>query len=217
MLKRLMEFGIQEKFFDIKPIGELPKSCCTQSKVDVIDFDQTKEIISKIGGLQQPKSADALKILPELNHIDFIELKGFQQFIKHFDKQSKGHFQPDETIKNQIVDFNLSQKIHDSLFILNSLIHHKDFKRTQSEAAKFKQITKGYLIVVDIELNKDPIKDRLVTLAFLSKGSLEHRIINQLNNSIGEIPASALENLEAPKLVSCKTIDAYYQRAEFQA
>jgi hypothetical protein len=134
MLKRLMEFGIQEKFFDIKPLGELPKSCCTESKVDVIDFDRTKEIISKICGLQQPKSADALKILPDLNRIDFIELKGFQQFIKHFDKQSKGHSQPDETIKNQIVDFNLSEKIHDSLFILNSLIHHKDFKRTQSLA-----------------------------------------------------------------------------------
>ena len=215
MLKRLMEFGIKEKFFDIKTLGKLPKSCCTHSKVEVIDFDQTKETISKIG-LQYPKSADALKILPELNRIDFIELKGFQQFIKHFDKQPKNHSHPDETIKNQIADFNLSRKIRDSLFILNFLLHHKSFECKQSEATQFEKAKKGYLIVVDIELNKDPIKDRLVTLAFLSKGNLEHKIINQLNNSVSGIPASALENLEAPKLVSCKTIDDYYQRVEFR-
>lgn len=210
MLKRLMEFGIKEKFFDIKSLGELPKSCCPHSKVEVIDFDQTKEIISSKIELQYPKSADALKILPDLNRIDFIELKGFQQFIKHFDKQPKSHSHPDETIKNQIADFNLSRKIRDSLFILNFLLHHKSFECKQSEATQFEKAKKGYLIVVDIELNKDPIKDRLVTLTFLSKGNLEHKIINELNHFVSDIPSSALENLEAPKLVSCKTIDRYY-------
>lgn len=67
----------------------------------------------------------------------------------------------------------------------------------------------------DIELNKAQIKDRLVTLAFLYKGNLEHKIINELNNPVSNMPSSALENLEDPKLVSCKTIDAYYQCAEF--
>lgn len=107
--------------------------------------------------------------------------------------------------ENPIADFNLSGKIRDSIFILNFLIHHKSFEYKQFEATQFEKTKKGYLIVVDIELTKDPLKDRLVTLTFLSKGNLEYKIINELNNSVSDIPSSALENLEAPKLVSCKT------------
>jgi len=83
MLERLMAFGISKNFFDVMPLGELEKSCCSNSKIEVIDYDKTKELVSSIAKIQQPKSADALKILPDLNRIDFIELKGFVKHIHH--------------------------------------------------------------------------------------------------------------------------------------
>lgn len=114
MLQRLQDFGIREGFFDIKPLRELPKSCCLNAATEVIDYDKTKEILSKITPINQPKSADALKILPHLDRIDFIELKGFESFIHHNKENRDVHKQVDR----QIEKFDLSTKIKDSLFIL---------------------------------------------------------------------------------------------------
>ena len=209
MLERLMEFGISEKFFDVKPLGQLEKSCCSNSKIAVIDYDKTKELVSKIAKLQQPKSADALKILPQLNRIDFIELKGFEKFI-HYNKNKADI---GEKVSNQIEEFNLAKKIRDSLLVLLILINREEFKCTKSESEQYQQATKNYIIVVDIDLNENPMKDRLITLTFLSENTshIKRKILDELNQAVDNIALSSLENLEKPKLLSCRKIDGYYE------
>jgi len=207
MLQRLIDFGIKENFFNMQPLGTLPKSCCTTSKTLVIDFDKTKEEISEKRGFQQPKSVDALKILPDLNRIDFIELKGFQSFINN----SKDCSNINQKITSQIEKFNLPRKIQDSIFILFALINSKEFICSKNERSKFDQVIKNYIIVIDIELNKDPMKDRLATLTFLSENhNLKNKMLTTFTQTIDNIPESSLENLGKPRIFSCNTIDNYY-------
>lgn len=210
MLERLMEFGISEKYFHVKPLGQLEKSCCSNSKIAVIDYDKTKELVSNIAKIQQPKSADALKILPQLNRIDFIELKGFEKYIQH--KKDKSDI--NKEVSNQVEKFGLTEKIRDSLFVLAFLIKLKEFECKKFEREQYQQATKNYIIVVDIDLNENPIKDRLITLAFLSEDTITHikrKILYELKQAVDDIPFSSLENFEKPKLFNCRKIDEYYE------
>ncbi|MCX7089225.1 MAG: hypothetical protein NTV00_14380 [Methylococcales bacterium] len=210
MLERLIEFGINGHFFYFMPIGQLEKSCCSNSKLEVIDFDKTKEILSNITKLQQPKSADALKILPLLDRIDFIELKGFKKFIQY--NQDKPDI--DKEISYQVEKFGLTEKIRDSLFVLTLLTKLKEFECKKSEREQYQKATKNYIIVVDIDLYQNPIKDRLITLAFLSEATIniKSRILDELSQSVDRILISSLENLQKPMIISCKNIDSYYQK-----
>lgn len=209
MLERFMEFGINNNFFEVKPLGQLEKSCCRHSKIEIIDFDKTKERVSMSAPLHQPKSADALKILSQLNRIDFIELKGFEKFIQYNnDKQNV-----EKEVRNQVEKFSLTEKIKDSLFILSFLIKHKDFKCTKIESKQYQEVTKNYLIVVDIDLYQNPLKDRLITLTFLSENfaNIQRKIAEELNQSIDNFPCSSLENLEKPRLLNCTKLEGYYE------
>jgi len=210
MLARLIAFGEDKGFFTIKALGELDKSCCPKAQTTVIDFDDTKTRMTETVPLHQPKSADALKILPQLNRIDFIELKGFEQFVYH----QKDAPDIDTKINRQIAKFCLTDKIKDSLFVLAFLIKLKEFRCTIQESQQYRQVSKNYLVVVDIDLYDNPMKDRLVTLAFLSENTshIKYKIARQLQQAVDDIPASSLENLQPPKLLSCKKIDAYYQQ-----
>jgi hypothetical protein len=202
MLERLVEFGAKEGFFDSKSLGELEKTCCPQSKTEVIDYDKTKEMVSNEAQLQQPKSADALKIMPQLNRLDFIELKRFEDFIHH--NKDKNNF--NETLGKQIEKFNLQKKIRDSLLILSTLINSKKFICTSLENSQYEQVIKNYIVVVDVDLSQDPIKDRLVTLVFLA-----------MKRTIESIPTSPLENFKQSKLLNCKRVDQYYDELLSQA
>lgn len=88
LLQRLLGFGIVNHYFLITEIGKLDKSCCTSLKTEVIDFDKTEEFHRKEHNYQNLKSCDALKILVQKNRIDFIEMKGFKEFIKRQLNQS---------------------------------------------------------------------------------------------------------------------------------
>lgn len=188
MLNRLMKFGVEKEFFKIKPLGMLEKSCCQNSQVEVIDFDQTKEKLSSFIQLQQPKSADALKVLFQINQIDFIEMKRIEFFSLYTEDKIK---------------FDLTEKIRESLAILFFLVHHKDFKLTNIEKQQYQQVVKNYIIVVNIDFDAQPITDRAITLAFLS-----------MKRTIETIPASPLENFKNSKLLSCKQVDSYYKNLE---
>ncbi len=197
MLNRLIEYGIDNEFFKFDELGKLDKSCCTISKIRVIDFDDTKTKISIISNLQDPKSADALKIIPHINRIDFIELKGFSEFIKH----NKSRADISEKLEEQIKKFNLNKKIKDSLSLLWLVINQNEFRCNKQEAKQYETVEKNYFVVTDIEQSKDPIKDRLHTLIFLS-----------LKRDVKNIPASPFDNLNEPKLLRCSQIDTYYQK-----
>ncbi|MDQ7089605.1 MAG: hypothetical protein Q9M50_03040 [Methylococcales bacterium] len=195
MLEKLIKKGIEKEFFKLSELGQLKSSCCPNSRLFVIDYDKAKEKIiyeEKDKELQEPKSADALKILPELNRVDFIELKGFKLFFK-YDKGKNF----DEKIKS----FNLERKIIDSLFVLKCIIQNNTLHFTNEEKQEYHNAEKNYFIVVDIERPKKPIEDRLISLIFLS-----------LKKTVNNIPTSSLDKLNKSKLFTCTEIDNYYQQ-----
>jgi len=192
MLDMLIEQGLAKGFFELSELGQLDKSCCLDSTLEVIDFDKTKETVVAINkSLQQPKSTDALKIIPQLNRLDFIELKGFKIFIQ---RDKSRNFQ------KKIEDFDLEGKIIDSLFILDCIVKDNSIQFNKVTTKKYRRTEKYYFIVVDIEPSKEAIKDRLINLIFLS-----------LKKSLNDIENSSLHNLNKPKLLSCNQIDSYYQ------
>jgi len=191
MLELLIEQGVAKGFFEFNELGKLDKSCCSKSALEVIDFDKTKEKIVAVNpSLQQPKSSDALKILPQLNRVDFIELKGFNNFIK-YDKT--------KDFQNKIEEFDLEGKIKDSLLVLELLVKDKSIQFIKEDIKGYGHTEKYYFIVVDIEPSKEAIKDRLINLIFLS-----------LKKTVSDLPDSPLHNLKKPKLLSCNQIDRFY-------
>lgn len=223
MLDRLLAFGIEKGFFEEKLLGKLDKSCCSCSQIKVIDFDVAKEkilgaeikiTISDAGELQeqatnrqQPKSADAIKIFSDKNQIDFIELKGFKQFIC----KNKENENIELLINSQIEKLNLETKIFDSLHVLYSLILDGKFRASSEEKDQYRRSIKNYFIVVDISLDKDPMRARSFTLNLLSQDlSIEEKISTSLNQKVSSIPKSSFENLQKPKLFSCSQIERHY-------
>lgn len=208
MLAKLADFGKANGFFTLKPLGQLEKSCCPYAQTEVIDFDEAKAKVAENHNMQQPKSADALKLLPHLNRLDFIELKGFQEFIRRQYQSSD----IDGKIQQQIAKFALADKIHDSLLILSLLTKHKDFSCTRADQQQYRSAEKHYLIVVDIDLPHNPMQARAIGLTFLSDTSnVQQKIAQRLQQALTDMPGSSLENLQTPKLFSCKTLDAHYQ------
>jgi hypothetical protein len=208
MLDRLMLFGIEKGFFEEKPLGELEKSCCPCAKTVVIDFDKAKEKILKETSCQQPKSADAIKILPHLSRIDFIEMKGWEQFIIR--NQDKKNFS--EETENHIDNLRLSTKIRDSLNTLWIFVKDKNLRCSNLEFSQYEQAEKNYFVVVDIDLYQDPMKDRAVALGFLSQNLTKQKVLNALKKDVDGIAESNLENLKKPRILNCREIDKFYNK-----
>jgi len=208
MLDRLMLFGIEKGFFEEKSLGELEKSCCPCAKTVVIDFDKAKEKILKETSCQQPKSADAIKILPHLSRIDFIEMKGWEQFIIR--TQDKNNFSKET--ENHIDNLRLSTKIRDSLNTLWIFVKNKNLRCSNLEFSQYEQAEKNYFVVVDIDLYQDPIKDRAIALGFLSQNLTKQKVLNALKKDVDGIPESNLENLKKPRILNCREIDEFYNK-----
>jgi hypothetical protein len=208
MLDRLMLFGIEKGFFEEKPLGELEKSCCPCAKTVVIDFDKAKEKILKETSCQQPKSADAIKILPHLSRIDFIEMKGWEQFIIR--TQDKNNFSKET--ENHIDNLRLSTKIRDSLNTLWIFVKDKNLRCSNLEFSQYEQAEKNYFVVVDIDLYQDPMKDRAIALGFLSQNLSKQKVLNALKKDVDGISESNLENLKKPRILNCREIDQFYDK-----
>jgi hypothetical protein len=114
-LQRLLDFGCHSDYFHLKSIGTVDKSCCPDATTEVIDFDKDK--VCSEAKLQPYKSCDALKILPDLKRLDFIEFKGLKQFV-HYVHTNVPPSQQTQKIAQQIKKFDLETKLHDSYIIL---------------------------------------------------------------------------------------------------
>ncbi|MDM8566167.1 hypothetical protein QUF74_11015 [Candidatus Halobeggiatoa sp. HSG11] len=205
-LQRMLNFGRDSGHFNIIPIGNLEKNCCPYSKTEVIDFDATKDKICKEANLQTFKSCDALKVLPKLKRLDFIELKGFRQFIKRNNPNEK-------QIDKQIKKFDLVDKIIASNNIIYLLIHNKNNQLEKYDRTHYQKIEKNYIILVDIELEDNGIENIALTLNFLSETStpIDKLIMSKLNIEITDIDANLVPSLNQPMLKSCKDIDDFYE------
>jgi len=201
--------GLQAGWFVPMPLGKLDKNCCPQAQTEVIDFDQTTMQVAKMLKKPTPKSCDALKIFCNDQRLDFIEMKGWRAFIQR---------NPASAIPQQIKKFNLSKKISDSLGVLRDLITlmalgdvaHQHYRETHIH----------YVVLIDIQLERNPLEHLALSLGFLSESStpIRQQIIQGLSKELDKLPEQLkkvldlMPNLHQPRLQSCEGIDAYYRK-----
>jgi hypothetical protein len=214
-LTKLNDYGLENNYFTVCEMKNLDKTCCNTSNIEVIDFDKTKEILCHEQNLQQYKSCDALKILVDKKRIDFIEMKGLSNYLNpkfpnknNFDKNSDINTQ----IKNRVENFNLVQKIDDSLLILKLLIQKQNFVLTNDEKQIFKSILKNFIIVTDIDLSKNGLEFIVATLDILSENSssIEQIALNIFNEEVENTEFLNIYNIQKPIPMICETFSNFY-------
>ncbi len=208
-LKKLSDFGVENGYFEIAEIGKLDKSCCQSLTVEVIDFDKTEEYHRKHHNYQCIKSCDALKLLGTENSIDFIEMKGLKEFINR-------QLDSEENVKQQVNDkvakFDFSSKIRDSITILNNIVQSNAFNLTGKDRTMYHELIKKYIILTDIDINKNPLEAISMTLEFLAEASTEidSVVFGHVNEEINNLNIDNYYNIQKPMLMSCKTFSDFY-------
>lgn len=207
-LSKFLQFGIEIEYFKLKKVKNLHGVCCLHSEVEVIDFDQTKERCCAGNKTSPQKSCDALKILPELEQIDFIEFKGFKEFIKRNSNSTESQIQ--ERIKN----FDLKGKIIGSEHVLQDVLLKKP-STTKEEHQYYNQTKKNFIIVTDIatDLEEDGIESFTSILDALTEFYAAENIVSKcLKDEVDAIPTSSLHNIQKPQLKSCGPFDNYCKK-----
>lgn len=138
----------------------------------IIDYDKTKDmLIAELNTsgqkFQSLKSCDALKILPNLRRIDFIEFKGISQFLLWMRKLKLS----ENALMEQVKKFELETKITHSFLILRLIMQLADYKQTREEREQFRKVEINYLVMVDVELEENSIQNLALTLQFMSEAS----------------------------------------------
>jgi len=207
-LNNLFEDGHKHGFFHSSTIGQLDKSCCTLSKTEVIDFDKTKEYIVKEKGFVTVKSCESVKIIASLKRIDFIELKGFRQFIRFNPSSST------QKAQQQIEKYDLLTKIKESDFILNSIVLSKEFQYSPTARQKYIDVHKYFIIVTDISPQKNSIESIAASLDFLANFStpIEYQIFEMFGEHIQNIRKDVFANFKDTLLIPCENLDEFYER-----
>lgn len=203
MLDRFLNFGIENKIFKAAKIVEIDKSCCISQECEIIDFDETAKTISCTQCLQTIASCDGLKICPNQNRIDFIELKGFEKFKKH--QLSKLPQQEVEIeIKRQVESFDFEKKLRDSVYLLDTIIRMQAFTATSDEQKKFLSVKKRYFIATDITAENDGLSNFYITMSYLAESSsIDRQIEICIKNSLQAIDFDCYK-IEKPQLTSCE-------------
>jgi hypothetical protein len=201
ILKKVFDFGIEKKYFRISTIGKLDKSCCIASRVEIIDFDETKTIICKNNNWVDIKSCDGLKILAKNNRIDFIEMKSIVKIFEYQKPNTKTE------LKLHIENFDFISKIRDSLMLLSSITQEGVLNK--KERADYHKIPKQPILLTDIDFIEDGLWAIMFTLNFLENMSNDIRSL--LKDEIQTVRPDTFNNILQPKLMDCKSIDEYYK------
>lgn len=129
MLQQFIQGLKENNLYLTNSLNRLPKSC-SNSTLEVLDFDAVKEAYSRqIGGLNpSPKSCDALLINVEEKRLLFIEMKDLALVIEAFhEKHQLQEGQLHGSIRSQLnkelnalflEEFRLDKKIIDSWLLL---------------------------------------------------------------------------------------------------
>lgn len=211
MLNELLENGKKIGLFEVKKLEELDTQRRITSKVEVIDFDAVKDSIfedlnkSKFG-YNSFKSCDAVKIIPNANRLDFIEIKGIEVFCK---RQSELEISATmEKIDKQIEKFNLSHKILHSRIILSLVFQLNQIGLTNEQIKKFDEMESDYIIVIDSEIEQDGIKSLGAMLGYLAETSnIRKQFILKLEQAIEGI---SILKINKPILRYHSEIDNHY-------
>lgn len=200
MLEKLIQIGEQTYSFSEEPFGKIDKSCCPETECKIIDFDKVKEVVIQKHSLNSLSSCDGLKICLQENILDFIEMKGFQEF------KARNHDLHEEIIERQINKFDFQKKIQDSLYVLETIIRSGVFCATKKDREKFNKCTKRYFIVTDIEDKQDGLASISFNLDFLATTSnIDHTIRVCLENKVESMDDICFL-VQKPRIVSCNDI-----------
>lgn len=200
--------GNLRPYFNKKKIKDIHATCCTDSEIEVYDFDECKEVVVEISQLATPKSCDALKIDAANGKIYFIEFKRWTEFIERQLPPNTNH---EDLIKEQIKRFQLDVKLHDSLLVLNNMVYSASLNFTGKERKLYRSIPKDLILLVDINLESNPLESLAVTLNALSlTSSSPHLMIKKyLEAELRSIPSADLSNIQNILLKNCETIEDF--------
>lgn len=218
-LNKLLQNGVTFQIFDIKRICEIEKSPDQTAQTEVIDFDATKrKLVASFNqgnfGINEPKSCDALKIIPSKKMIDFIEFKGFADFKKH--NQLAGTTDP--KIRDTIDGFALDEKIAHSIWLFGGLLYISRLGLTKSEVREINSAEKNYLVMVDLKVKENPLLGLAATLNFLSHPAVDDARDIPIDTAIWQVLQDKLDGLDVtvkvnkPILIGADKIDEYYQK-----
>lgn len=206
--------GEEVAFFQKVQIKDIDE-CCKSAVTEVYDFDKCKELFSKIHKLKSPKSCDALKITIDRGTIDFIEIKGLQEFISR-QLEEGSEEEKKKKIENKMKKLRLPVKITDSIYVLYNIMNRGSFELTNDEQTCYLQdVKKNYILVVDFDIN-DP---RQLIAASLGKAVekskvYEVSIMQVLKEKLDNIPIGSLSHPQKSLIKTCSTIDKFYKNAQ---
>ncbi len=213
IFEKIEKKGIDDGYINFSAIGILDKSCCTESKTIVIDFDKFKEKAEGVTGSAY-KSCDALILVREKEKydfiqfqepkIDFIELKGMNKFVKFSTSEIK-----DEKIANKVIGFELHSKIEDSLLIFDNFIRLRNFL-TQKEQNLLKNVKIGYILLTDIDTSSIEWGTLQFEHFMKFNSNLPDNFIDIMEREFSNIDKKILARIEMPLLKTCTEIDDYY-------
>lgn len=204
-LTYLEDKGIELGYFQLQKIKDIEKSCCTNAITQVIDFDKTKDILVAADGLVTPKSCDCLKIRPEKQCIDLIEMKSFAEYIDRFKGTEIG-----KNIDEMVAKWDLQKKIEDSLHLLNTIALKKELGRTNNDTLSFRNTKINYILLTDVD-SLNSFNYIALNFIFYSQNtdSIGNFITSKLSGELAAIP-SISHKLNKPTLKTCGEIDDYY-------
>lgn len=198
MLNKLKKFGQAHYDFCEYELKSIDKSCYLNESCKVIDFDKVKAKVVALHNLQTTSSCDGLKICTDENTIDFIEMKGFEEF-------KRNNQVSDKTIKKQTKKFDFEKKLEDSYYLIQTIMKSPSFGATKKEYREFKSVKKRYFILTDLRLETNALESILYGFNFLAETSnIDKTIEICLQEKVDGINICYLS--EKPRLVSCEQI-----------
>ncbi len=207
-LKQLKEEGEAKGYFQILPLKDLDKSCCSSAETMVIDFDALKEKITKEKNLHSLKSCDALKIIPSHNRIDFIEMKGVREMVMRWGNSSSDTVL-DKKVEKKVKRYNFIGKIEDSLTILKILTTTREITFNDKTRLHYLNTQKNFVILTDIEPEENWV--RYISLGFEAIAvRIQWQVEMQFMAELDSIPTNLAPNFQPPILKNCREIDQYY-------
>lgn len=176
-------------------------SCSSKSKIAVIDFDAVKRGYEKQHGIASPASVDALR--KNDNELTFIEIKGWKKFIK-FNRITE------EKIDKKRKDYEYKKKLDDSLNICLQTIREQNLISED----EFRQFPKRYIVVTDVQVEKEPLASLAVNLKMLatSSTSWETMCWQKTKSDVNQLPQEDYSdlNMKYPHLISCRDFDTCF-------
>ena len=164
MLKDLTTFGMAEKYFEIKRIGDFTdskKEGFSHINTEAIDFDTTTQKLCSEHRQPPCKSCDALDIVYSKNKINLIEFKQLRD---------------NGNIEKWIQDLELPQKIKDSRDVLLNIIRKGKFKH-KDKIPKFNSCEKN--VIISFDLTDDATKKIAILSRYLTvKSTIEKQFCN---------------------------------------